>query len=120
MELPLVVVLFALVLAPPLVDARVDVVPSLLVHEEHLPPISSEPTYTLGRFVTEMLKFQGGKFNLLSHCQEPLVYFINYMGNRITKKLQILDWYSWNISLTIRQRGIELTKTLQFNFERAI
>jgi hypothetical protein len=64
MELPLVVVLLALVLAP-LVDARVDIVPALLVHEEHLPPISSEPTYTLGRFVTEMLKFQGGEFNYI-------------------------------------------------------
>lgn len=59
MELLLLLPL-ALLLAP-LVDARVDVVPALLVHEEHLPPISSEPTYTLGRFVTEMLKLQGGK-----------------------------------------------------------
>lgn len=82
MELPLVVVLFASVLAPPLVDARVDVVPALLVHEEHLPPLSSEPTYTLGRFVTEMLKFQGGKFNLFLNCQERVVYFINYILNR--------------------------------------
>jgi hypothetical protein len=78
MELPLLVVLFASVLAPPLVDARVDVVPALLVHEEHLPPLSSEPTYTLGRFVTEMLKFQGGKFYLLSHhCQKPVEYCIS-------------------------------------------
>lgn len=52
--------LLALVLAPLLVDARVDVIPARLVHEEHLPPLGSEPTFTLGRFVEELLKMHGG------------------------------------------------------------
>jgi hypothetical protein len=55
--------LVALVLAPLLVDARVQVIPAVLVHEEHLPPIKGEPTFTLSRFVDELLKMKGGNLS---------------------------------------------------------
>jgi hypothetical protein len=54
-------VLLIVLMAAPVAFARVDVVPALLVHEEHLPPIGREPTYTLARFVVELLKMQGGE-----------------------------------------------------------
>ncbi|CAB3386444.1 Hypothetical predicted protein [Cloeon dipterum] len=56
---PPLLLLILIALVPLRVVARVDIVPALLVHEEHLPPISHEPTYTVSRFVNELLQMQG-------------------------------------------------------------